>query len=448
VLAVSVRPALGEEAATVAEIITRAFAEYVDGTGVTPEDQPSYSAFQSAEGILRMMEDGWTFLLAEVPEAEGAEPVGCIGYRTKGEKGEIARLAVAPESRGRGIGRLLMAHAECALVVEGAKTVELSTAVPLRHLDDYYSSMDYRCTEVYTADPFPFEIRRWEKQLAWSMGPSTDLEEFYDGTADSELARLSSTPYNRLEFEVTMHYLEKYLPPRGHVLDCGGGPGRYAAELAARGYKVTLTDISEEALALAERHLAEQGAAGNIVEIAKANAVDLSHYADASFDAMLLLGPLYHLPQEADRVRAIAEARRVLRAGAPLFAALLPRHAELRQALRLRPEWVLEQPEHVEEILQLGYVKDRGGDTLLLPDVYLTPPEEIRPRFEAQGFVTEVVAAVESVASGMDAQINSLGDRPGLRSRWLEILIRLSSDRNLLATSDHILYVGRRRAGP
>jgi hypothetical protein len=64
------------------------------------------------------------------------------------------------------------------------------------------------------------------------------VKEYYSGLGIREWRRLMRSPYNRLEFDTTMHFLKKYLPKHGYLLDAGGGPGRYTVELARLGYDV------------------------------------------------------------------------------------------------------------------------------------------------------------------------------------------------------------------
>ena len=73
------------------------------------------------------------------------------------------------------------------------------------------------------------------------------VKEYYDKHAEREWNRLVQDPYHRLEFIVTMYFLDKYLPKKGLILDAGGGPGRYTIELAKKGYDVVLFDLSTNA---------------------------------------------------------------------------------------------------------------------------------------------------------------------------------------------------------
>jgi ubiquinone/menaquinone biosynthesis C-methylase UbiE len=129
--------------------------------------------------------------------------------------------------------------------------------------------------------------------------------------------RLFRFRHNRLELLRTRELLQRQLPlPPAVVLDVGGGTGVHAAWLAGRGYRVHLVDVAPGHVraALEHEHLtAEVGDARRLTQ------------SDASVDAVLLLGPLYHLVGRAERLAALIEARRVLRPGGVLLAAAIGR---------------------------------------------------------------------------------------------------------------------------
>lgn len=142
-----------------------------------------------------------------------------------------------------------------------------------------------------------------------------DLFTHYAGHDEGQ--RLFRFRHNRLELLRTRELLQRQLPsPPAVVLDVGGGTGGHAAWLAGRVYRVHLVDlVPEHVRAAAEYGLvtAEVGDARRLTQ------------TDASVDAVLLLGPLYHLVGRAERIVALAEARRVLRSGGVLLAAAIGR---------------------------------------------------------------------------------------------------------------------------
>ena len=111
---------------------------------------------------------------------------------------------------------------------------------------------------------------------------STHVRDYYDSAPEREWERLD-TGLSRIEFASTLRLIEKYFPPGGAVCDIGSGPGRYSIELAKRGYRVTLFDLSGKLLARAERAFASEGvgATGFI----HGDARDLGVFADEAFDA-------------------------------------------------------------------------------------------------------------------------------------------------------------------
>ena len=71
-----------------------------------------------------------------------------------------------------------------------------------------------------------------------------------------EWGRLEREP---IEFQVNWHYIKKYLPKEGAILDNGAGPGKYSMELAREGYRGTLTDLTPRLVDMAESKADELG---------------------------------------------------------------------------------------------------------------------------------------------------------------------------------------------
>ena len=148
---------------------------------------------------------------------------------------------------------------------------------------------------------------------------TAEIVEYY-GERYDEAGRLTRRPHWRLERIRTLELLRELLPAApATVLDVGGGPGAYARPLVTAGYRVRLVDI-------VPLHVEQARAGEPPVDATLGDARSLPA-GDDTADATLLLGPLYHLLDRADRLRAVREAVRVTRPGGRIFAAAISRFA-------------------------------------------------------------------------------------------------------------------------
>src|SRR5690349_19510823 len=131
----------------------------------------------------------------------------------------------------------------------------------------------------------------------------------YQTYATEELERLAKDRYARIEFEITWRFIADLVPPGARVLDAGSGPGRYAVALAQAGHTVSLLDLSPHCLELAEEWARVAEVTERFEALEEGDVRDLSRWPDASFDAVLLLGPLYHLLEAEERTRCVREVR-------------------------------------------------------------------------------------------------------------------------------------------
>lgn len=228
------------------------------------------------------------------------------------------------------------------------------------------------------------------------------------------------------------------------MLDLCAGPGRYSIWLAERGHRVTLAELSPRLLEIARGHIAAAGVGDQIEAAVEADARDLSRRKDGAFDAALVLGPFYHLPDPAGRDRAAAELARVLRPGGLAFVALMPRLAFLRRVLALPAErHLLTQPGFVERILGDGvFLNDRSG---AFTGGYGVRPEEVASFFAHHGLTQRALLASESIASSSDLQERLAGlaaSDPTAFETTLDLLVRTAAEPSILGKSSHLLFVG------
>ena len=204
----------------------------------------------------------------------------------------------------------------------------------------------------------------------------------YYGRDFAEGERLTArSAQGRLELERVQELIAARVPARSRILDVGGATGVHAALLAALGHEVVLLDPVAEQVGEAARHGTFDALVGEARHLA---------FDDDSFDAARLLGPLYHLAGRDDRLRALREARRVVRPGGWVLAAAIPRaarHAVLTWARGVPhpypPDWVA--------LLEHGEPPAWGR----FPGAHFHTGEELAQELQDAGLVDVHVCAVE-----------------------------------------------------
>lgn len=141
-----------------------------------------------------------------------------------------------------------------------------------------------------------------------------------------EDGRLTSR-HGMVEYLTTMRYIEKYLRPGMRIIEIGAGTGRYSRALAEKGYQVDAVELIEHNIEVFKQHIA-----GNEpVRIFQGDAMDLAAFETNTYDITLLLGPMYHLYEKDDQLKALSEAIRVTKKGGVIFAAYCNNDATIVQ---------------------------------------------------------------------------------------------------------------------
>ncbi|MGA2490078.1 MAG: class I SAM-dependent methyltransferase [Anaerolineales bacterium] len=264
----------------------------------------------------------------------------------------------------------------------------------------------------------------------------SDITEYYSSHLEEEHSRLER---HQLEVDLTWRYLDQYLPSQGAILEVGAATGRYTLELAKRGYRLTAVDLSAALIEKCRKNLVEEGLASR-VQLVVADARNLSEVTEKQFDAVLLMGPLYHLVLEADRKLALEEAFDRLRAGGILFSSFISRFGIMCDLIKNVPAWIEEQAE-VRSVLEKGKSPDdypRGGFR-----GYFAQISEIAPLHEAIGFETLAVVGVEPAIAADDESYNKLQGKQ--RQQWLDLLYEISIEKSIIGASRHLLYIGKKQ---
>lgn len=262
---------------------------------------------------------------------------------------------------------------------------------------------------------------------AWRLNP--EIREYYERGGERD--RLTKSGRGRLEFARMQDILRRVLPGTElDVLDVGGATGIHAEWLAADGHRVTLIDPVESQVAVAAELPGVTARVGDVRDLP---------CDDGSFDAVLLMGPLYHLTDPDDRLRALRQARRVAREGGIVAAVTIDRAAGWADWLHMRLNGLtpIESDESLRALKEgdIGYF-DHG----LFTTAYLHRPGEIAGEFAEAGMSEVRQYAVQGPA-GIISELDDILDHDELGSHYLAAMREIECEPSLLGASGHLVTV-------
>lgn len=262
------------------------------------------------------------------------------------------------------------------------------------------------------------------------------VEKFYDDNAIKEWKRLER---HKVEFDITKRYLLEYIQDFSRILDIGGGPGRYSIFLAKRGHEVSLLDLSKENIKLARSKAAE--AHVEIKEFIHANALELSEKVSGTFDIVLCMGPLYHLPEIDDRLCVIRECLKKLQPGGLIFVSFISAYAPMIDYIKNYPENIVGFKKNLLQYLKNGeniVSTDNPGFTT----AYFINPADIEDLMSGFNLRKKVITGIEGLTAQSEAKINSLSDEA--YEEWLDIIYQTATNQFTWGACEHILYIGEK----
>src|SRR5258707_10787327 len=266
-------------------------------------------------------------------------------------------------------------------------------------------------------------------------GAMAAMREYYERGEEGD--RLDS-PQGQLELERTKEIVLRHLPsPPAIVADIGGEPGRYALWLAELGYQVLHRDL----MPLHVEQVRREAVGHPGIESSVADPRDLD-LAGGCADAVLLLGPLYHLDLRTDRMRVLSEALRVVRPGGPVFAAAISRWAgRIDGVLRTRLYRIYPQAEPL-----LGLSERTGRLTPLFRGSfsgYTHRPAQLRAEVAASGLRLVDLVCVEGPAFLLDDLGERMADEQDRRV-VMETARALERVPELMGVGPHLLATAER----
>jgi ubiquinone/menaquinone biosynthesis C-methylase UbiE len=271
------------------------------------------------------------------------------------------------------------------------------------------------------SEPIPREV-----QAHYDKGD--EAQRLFGGHGVIELARTQ---------EIILRYLQA---PPGTVLDVGGGSGVYACWLASLGYRVHLIDAMPLHVEQAQAASARQP--HNPLASCRLGDARRLEDADASADAVLLLGPLYHLTQRSERVMALRESCRVLKPGGLLAAAAVGRFASLFSGVA---ENLLADPDFVAIVARdlVDGQHRNPTDRDYFTTAYFHMPRELEDEVKEAGFAQVELLGVEG-PGWLLTDLDLRWADPAQRQQILDAARAIEREPTLMGLHAHILAIGRK----
>ena len=258
----------------------------------------------------------------------------------------------------------------------------------------------------------------------------TELELYYNKF--NEEKRLNSR-HGQVEFITTMKYIHKYLEkleetkPKSEItiLDVGAGTGRYCVPLAEEGYDVS-------AVELVKHNLSRLKQKGSSVKAYQGNAMKLKRFDDNQFDVVLVFGPMYHLLEKDEKIKALEEAKRVAKPGGIIFVAyIMNEFSVITYAFKEK---------HIKEAIETGMLDETYHCTKSANALYsMVRTEDIEELNEEVGLKRIQVVAADGAANYIRPFLNAL-DEEEFRY-FIEYHLSTCERADLLGASGHLVDI-------
>jgi ubiquinone/menaquinone biosynthesis C-methylase UbiE len=269
-----------------------------------------------------------------------------------------------------------------------------------------------------------------------TMG-ETDLQAIVDSyTESSEITRVDRSFDAAIMFQIERWFIERYLPDSGTVIDVGGGPGRFAVEIAKLGRDVVLTDLVPKHIEQAKQLAKKQGVSDKIVDYRVMDIRDLSAFGSGEFSMAVCYGMLnYTLDWD---VHVLSELGRIVQQGNPILISAMGLYGAVRYVWaqgRIMDPFYRDRERKVLET---------GVNAFRRPCRKFYTAASLRVAAEKAGLRVLEVAGTPAIAACLGQEIDNARQDPETWAYVIETEKELCTVPGLVDTEQHIILAAVR----
>lgn len=242
-----------------------------------------------------------------------------------------------------------------------------------------------------------------------------------------EAMRLKFSKASQVEFITGVTYMDQYLKQDAKILDIGAGAGIYSLHYAKKGYQIDAIELSKANIKAFEKEITKDMR----ITLKEGNALDLKAYPSDYYDLVLLMGPLYHLASKEDQVKAMLEAKRVLKNDGVLFAAFISNDMVF-----------LTELDYNQTFFESDQYDHETFDIVDFPFVFHTVDEAIK-LFDQTDIMIDKMVAQDGVSELLAKKINQMSDMS--YQQYLRYHLYCAEKPEMLGRSNHMLFIGRKK---
>lgn len=249
--------------------------------------------------------------------------------------------------------------------------------------------------------------------------------------------RLTTNNARKIEFITTVRIMNELFMEGSKILDCAAGTGIYAFYLADRGHQVTATDITPRHIDIINKEKKNRD-----YEMATAvlDAIDMSQFADESFDVVLNMGPFYHLINEEQRKRCLSESLRVLKKGGLLLTAYIPRYFIFQYVSMNNSDYL--DTVLAEQLINTGILR-HDDEKCFWTDTYYSSKQEMEELYIKNGLDIVDHFAQDGAAPSYSNVVDEWDEQQF--KIWCDYHYSVCREESILGSSNHVMIVGRKR---